>query len=96
MTKQFLARGFFLAVLPALFLTLMINPFSTALADEALPSKYVELNDYVITAPNQGQVNTCLFMAATGAMEILLNKKAKIKNPKAHSDFDISELDTIL
>lgn len=90
MTKRTLQRGFFLGVLPAFFAV------STFAAEEsALPAKYVELNDYVITAPNQGQVNTCLFMAATGAMEILLNKKAGIKRPRAHSDFDLSERYTI-
>jgi hypothetical protein len=61
----------------------------------AFPARYTELNDYVIAAPNQGQVNTCLFMAATGAMEILLNRRAGVKNPKSHSDFDLSERYTI-
>jgi len=61
----------------------------------ALPTSYTELNDYVVTAPNQGQVNTCLFMAATGAMEILLNKKLGIRNPEVNGPTDISERYTI-
>jgi hypothetical protein len=60
-----------------------------------LPARYVELNDYVVEAPNQGQVNTCLFMGATGAMEVLLNKKLGIKHPKVKGDTDISERYTI-
>jgi hypothetical protein len=61
----------------------------------ALPASYIELNDYVVKAPNQGQVNTCLFMAATGAMEILLSKKLGIKNPEVNGPTDISERYTI-
>ena len=61
----------------------------------ALPSKYTDLNDYVVAAPNQGQVNTCLFMAATGAMEILLSKKMGIKSPAVFSEVDLSERYTI-
>lgn len=64
-------------------------------AADPLPSRYTELNDYVVQAPNQGQVNTCLFMAATGAMEILLNKKLGIRNPQVNSATDISERYTI-
>jgi len=57
----------------------------------ALPESYTELNDYVVPAPNQGQVDTCLFMASTGAMEILLSKKLGIKNPQANGETDLSE-----
>lgn len=60
-----------------------------------LPSRYTGLNEYVLVAPNQGQVNTCLFMAATGAMEILLNKKLGIRNPQVNGSTDISERYTI-
>lgn len=83
MTKRSAILWVFALVLPAV-----------AFADEGaggLPAKYTELNDYVIAAPNQGAVNTCLFMASTGAMEILLNKKNGIKRPKDQSDFDLSE-----
>ena len=66
--------------------------YSTA---NALPTRYTELNDYVLQAPNQGQVNTCLFMGATGAMEILLSKKLGIKHPQPLGPTDISERYTI-
>ena len=69
--------------------------FSAAFAAAELPVQYTELNDYVIEAPNQGQVNTCLFMSATGAMEILLSKKLGIKNPQPNGETDISERYTI-
>lgn len=57
----------------------------------ALPKKYNELLLYVQPAPDQGETNTCLFMASTGAMELLLNKRDKIKNPKAGGPNDITE-----
>ena len=82
-----------------LIFVLMMNSLALprAYSDELLffPSRYTELNDYVIPAPNQGQVNTCLFMGATGAMEILLNKKLKNKHPRVNGDTDISERYTI-
>lgn len=62
---------------------------------KGLPSRYNDLNDYVLEAPNQGQVNTCLFMGATGAMEILLNKKLGIRHPQVNGPTDISERYTI-
>jgi hypothetical protein len=61
----------------------------TARAD--LPVKYNELLKYVQAAPDQGETNTCLFMASTGAMELLLNKRDKIRNPKAGGTNDITE-----
>lgn len=69
--------------------------FSNSALAAALPVRYTELNDYVIEAPNQGAVNTCLFMAATGAMEILLNKKLRKKHARAGGDTDLSERYTI-
>lgn len=57
----------------------------------ALPKKYNELLIYVQPAPDQGETNTCLFMASTGAMELLLNKRDKIKNPKAGGANDLTE-----
>lgn len=57
----------------------------------ALPKKYNELLLYVQPAPDQGETNTCLFIASTGAMELLLNKRDKIKNPKAGGPNDITE-----
>jgi C1A family cysteine protease len=58
---------------------------------KAAPSKFVDLLPYVQAAPDQGETNTCLFMASTGAMELLLNRKYGIKNPKPGSSFDLAE-----
>jgi C1A family cysteine protease len=56
-----------------------------------LPSKYTDLLGYIQPAPDQGEANTCWFMASTGAMELLLNKKDKIRNPKMGGKNDLSE-----
>ena len=57
----------------------------------ALPTSYSELVSYVQPAPDQGDTNTCWFMASTGAMELLLNQKDKIKNPQIGGKNDLSE-----
>ncbi len=57
----------------------------------ALPSSYTKLLPYVQRAPDQGETNTCWFVASTGAMELLLNKQNKIKNPKVNGKYDLSE-----
>ncbi len=78
-----------------IFISLWFNTFSFAWDGQPLPPRYTDLNDYVVISPNQGQVNTCLFMASTGAMEILLNKKLGIRNPEPNGPTDISERYTI-
>lgn len=55
------------------------------------PSSYTELIDYVQEAPDQGEAATCLFMASTGAMELIANKLHGIKDPKPFGRFDLSE-----
>lgn len=57
----------------------------------ALPSKYTELLDYVQEAPDQGKSSTCLYVASTGAMELIANKKEDIKNPQPYGKYDLSE-----
>ena len=57
----------------------------------ARPASYTELLDYVQEAPDQGETNTCLFMASTGAMELIANKVNGIKNPQPYGPFDLSE-----
>ncbi len=86
---------FFLAHLCLIIAGLTCTTVAFAQAEKGLPSHYTGLNDYVVEAPNQGQVNTCLFMAATGAMEILLSKKLGIRHPEANGPTDISERYTI-
>ena len=65
--------------------------FSFATAAYARPSSYTELLDYVQEAPDQGDTNTCLFVASTGAMELIANKANGIKNPKPFGAFDLAE-----
>ncbi len=60
-------------------------------AEAALPNRYLELLPYVQKAPDQGETNTCWFMASTGAMELLLNKKNNIKRPRVGGPYDLSE-----
>lgn len=74
---------------------LAVNAVAETGGGGRLPSRFTDLNDYVLEAPNQGQVNTCLFMGATGAMEILLNKKMGIRHPQVNGPTDISERYTI-
>lgn len=57
----------------------------------ARPDHYDELIDYVQEAPDQGEANTCLFMGNTGAMELLANKAAGIRNPAPYGTFDLAE-----
>lgn len=71
-----------------LFLSLMI---SLPLWANSLPRSYTELNDYVQTAPDQGESNTCLFVGSTGAMELIANKKEGIKHPRPYGKYDLSE-----
>jgi len=56
-----------------------------------LPSKHTSLLPYVQPGPDQGETATCLFMASTGAMELLANRAHGIKNPEEGGPFDLSE-----
>jgi hypothetical protein len=73
-----------------LFLVSIFFLFSLG-AHAARPSSYTELLDYVQEAPDQGETNTCLFVASTGAMEMIANKEAGIKNPQSYGKFDLAE-----
>lgn len=75
----------FLQFLALAFLVMNVQAATT------LPKRYVELVPYVQAAPDQGETNTCWFVASTGAMELLLNRRDGIKNPKAGSKNDLSE-----
>ena len=70
---------------------LILLPFSVF----ARPASYIELLDYVQEAPDQGETNTCLFMASTGAMELLANKYHNITDPLPLGPYDLSESFTI-
>lgn len=71
------------------FILSFLLTLPTAFAD--IPSRYIELLDYVQVGPDQGETSTCLFVASTGAMELLANKKNGIKNPAAYGPYDLSE-----
>lgn len=70
------------------FATFLVLLSTTAFAR---PSSYTELLDYVQEAPDQGDTNTCLYVASTGATELIANKEAGIKNPKPFGKYDLSE-----
>lgn len=71
------------------FLVLFTLFISTSLWSR--PESYRELLDYVQLAPDQGETNTCMFVANTGAMELLANKHHGIKNPEPQGRFDLAE-----
>ena len=56
-----------------------------------LPNRHDSLLEYVQEAPDQGDVASCLYMATTGSIELLLNQKYGIRYPKKGDLFDISE-----
>jgi hypothetical protein len=75
-------------------LKFLLLPFACtllSLAAWARPDSYTELLDYVQEAPDQGETNTCLFVASTGAMELIANKEMGIKNPRPFGVYDLSE-----
>jgi hypothetical protein len=78
-----------------LLVPLSLCVFITPALAQDLPRKYIDLLPYVQRGPDQGETNTCLFHAATGAMELLANKKHDIKNPVSHGPYDLSESYTI-
>jgi hypothetical protein len=71
-------------------LTALLLLFTTSLA-HALPDKFTELLDYVQEAPDQAGSASCLYVASTGAMELIANKKDDIKNPVPYGKYDLAE-----
>ncbi|MES2527453.1 MAG: hypothetical protein V4598_10215 [Bdellovibrionota bacterium] len=57
----------------------------------ALPEKFTELLPFVQEAPDQGETNTCLYVASTGAMELIANKKNNVRNPQPYGPYDLAE-----
>ncbi len=57
----------------------------------ALPAKFTELLPFVQEAPDQGETNTCLYVASTGAMELLANKKNNARDPRPYGKYDLAE-----
>jgi C1A family cysteine protease len=56
-----------------------------------IPSAYRDLLPYVQAAPDQGDTNTCWFVASTGVMELLLNRRDGIKYSVTSGKNDLSE-----
>jgi len=72
----------------SLFILMMLAFNLNALS---APSRYTDLLDYVQLGPDQGETNTCLFIASTGAMELIANKKNGITNPVPYGPYDLAE-----
>jgi hypothetical protein len=70
-----------------LLITFVLLP----LAQAQTPSRYTDLLDYVQPAPDQGKTGTCLYVASTGAMELIANKLHDIRNPQVFGPYDLSE-----
>ena len=76
-------------------LIFLVSLILSSAAAMARPASYTELLDYVTEAPDQGDTNTCLFVASTGAIELIANKAAGIKNPEPFGTYDLAESFTI-
>jgi hypothetical protein len=53
--------------------------------------EYRDLDPYTLASPNQFEAGSCLFMANTGAMEILMNQRAEPEEIGYKGDTDLSE-----
>jgi len=60
-------------------------------ATYAIPSKYTGLLPFIPAPIDQGDTNTCLYVASTGAMELLLNKSHWSPLPWRRQSFNLSE-----
>jgi hypothetical protein len=56
-----------------------------------LPHRFTALLDFIQPGPDQGKTGTCLYVASTGAMELLANKHHDVKDPQPFGEFDLSE-----
>lgn len=68
-------------------LVLLCFPFANLKA----ASRYTELLNYVQEAPDQGKTASCLYVASTGAMELIANKKYDEKFPRPYGKYDLAE-----
>jgi hypothetical protein len=53
--------------------------------------RVTDLLDYVLPSPDQEEGGTCLYMASTGAMEILLNMQSDLTDARPDGATDLSE-----
>lgn len=81
------SAGMIKSLLVILFI-LFLLPLAKA---DGTPSRYIDLLPYVQQAPEQGDTGACLFIASTGAIELIANKKYNIKYPRPYGRFDLAE-----
>lgn len=72
-------------------LSLLIVSFFCSFAIAESPARFTDLLDYVQEAPDQGESATCLYVASTGAMELIANKKEDIRHPMPYGKYDLAE-----
>lgn len=75
----------------SLLIILFIHLFPNTAMSVTTPPRFLQLLPFVQQAPDQGRTGTCLYVASTGAMELIANKKYNIKNPKPYGPYDFSE-----
>jgi hypothetical protein len=75
----------------SIFILLFILLSNVRAMGSIQPSRYIELLKYVQPAPQQGKTGTCLYVASTGAVELIMNKKDNIINPVPYGPNDLSE-----
>lgn len=68
-----------------------ITAFLFFFMTKSMAASFTDLLPYVQAAPDQGKTGTCLFMASTGAMELLANRKHGISDPVPGGPYDLSE-----
>ncbi len=72
---------------------MMLDTGPVSLADETIPYGAInwDVMPYVLASPNQMDAGSCLFMATTGTMEVLMNQRLPIEAIQYGSDTDLSE-----
>ncbi len=72
---------------------MMLDDGPVSLADETIPYGAInwDVMPYALASPNQMDAGSCLFMATTGTMEILMNQRLPVEEVQYGSDADLSE-----
>jgi hypothetical protein len=71
----------------------MLDNGPVSLADETVPYGAInwDVMPYALASPNQADAGSCLFMATTGTMEILMNQRLPLDGFTYGGDTDLSE-----
>jgi len=72
-------------------LPMAMVPLSSSADEVPYGAQFNLLDPYVLASPNQYDAGSCLFMATTGAMEILLNQHTPLEEIEYEGDTDLSE-----